>query len=343
MVQSGRPVAKQDILQILDLLPDTDMQRGDRTQVRDSESKCFITGAYIFSSMAGIRKTTSDLPSVTRCLAKYVSQLSAKHTFATVALFRNLQAKPHADAHNQEGSVNLIAPLSAFKGGTYGWLTVWGRSPGPLMGPAARVRFSMCRQVPASLILGPRHVHATDPWTGRRDVIVGFTPRDMHKLSEDDRARLVTLGLKLASPVQRGRNDAPAAEQLSLDGEVDFGVYYKPQEFLQKALEAKHPCHFDSLLPEDLRLAIKANVEMSEDALAKMRTERLRAWIAWAQELQMHEDLLKQRLPEHRKLVLNKKRLCLFRRVLQQAGHGDTNQPYRAPPGGRCAEVRFQT
>ena len=39
----------------------------------------------------------------------------------------------------------------------------------------------------------------------------------------------------------------------------------------------------------------------------------------------MHEDLLKQRLPEHRKLVLNKKRLCLFRRVLQQAGHGDTN------------------
>ena len=117
MVQSGRPVAKQDILQILDLLPDTDMQRGDRTQVRDSESKCFITGAYIFSSMAGIRKTTSDLPSVTRCLAKYVSQLSAKHTFATVALFRNLQAKPHADAHNQEGSVNLIASLSAFKGG----------------------------------------------------------------------------------------------------------------------------------------------------------------------------------------------------------------------------------
>ena len=86
------------------------MQRGDRTQVRDSESKCFITGATFFSSMAGM-EDTSDLPSVTRCLAKYVSQLSAKHTFATVAFFRNLQAKPHADAQN------LIAPLSAFKGG----------------------------------------------------------------------------------------------------------------------------------------------------------------------------------------------------------------------------------
>ena len=108
----------------------------------------------------------------------------------------------------------------------------------------------------------------------------------------------------------------PVVEHMSVEGEVDFGVYRLPQEFLGKVLDAQHPCHFDNLLPEDLRQAIKTNVEMSEEALAKMWTERLRERIAWAQELQVHEDLFKQELPMHQKLVLSKKAPVSFQECL---------------------------
>ena len=323
VLHSGASVSKIDVLRIFDLLPDTDMLRGDRTRARDSDSKCFITGAYIFSSMAGLRKTTSDFPFATQCLVRYIRQLNPTHTFGTVAIFRNLQAKPHADAHNQEGSMNLIAPLSTFEGGHL-WVAdglglVSRHIEGSdRLGSLLDVSAGPCR-------FDPRNLHATDPWVGRRDVIVGFTPRDLHCLSKEDRSRLTDLGFLLECPALGVPTDTPAVEHMSTEGEVDFGVYHSPEDFLQKVLSAKHPCHFDNLLPEDLRHAIRTNVEMSDEALARMRTERLREWIAWAQELQVHEDLLKHKLPLHRKQVLSKKRLCLFRRALQQAGHGDHN------------------
>ena len=128
--------------------------------------------------------------------------------------------------------------------------------------------------------------------------------------------RLTGLGFLLEGSVPSVLPDTPVVEHMSVEGEVDFGVYRLPQEFLRKVLDAQHPCHFDNLLPEDLRQAIKTNVEMSEEALAKMRTERLREWIAWAQELQVHEDLFKQELPMHQKLVLSKKVPVSFQECL---------------------------
>ena len=130
----------------------------------------FIAGAYIFSSMAGLRKTTSDFPFATQCLVRYIKLLNPTHTFGTVALFRNLQAKPHADAHNQEGSMNLIAPLSAFEGGHL-WVAdglglVSRRVEGcDRLGSLLDVSAGPCR-------FDPRNLHATDPWTGRRDVML---------------------------------------------------------------------------------------------------------------------------------------------------------------------------
>ena len=235
----------------------------------------FIAGAYIFSSMAGLRKTTSVFPFATQCLVRYIRQLNPTHTFGTVALFRNLQAKPHADAHKQEGSMNLIAPLSAFEGGHL-WvadglgLVFLGAIEGPdRLGSLLDVSAGHCQ-------FDPRNLHATDPWTGRHDVNVGFTPRDLHCLSKEDRTRLMGLGFLLECPATGAPTDTPAVEPLSIEGEVDFGVCHSPEDFLQKALDAKHPCHFDHLLPEDLRLAIRTNMEMSDEALARMRNEQLR-------------------------------------------------------------------
>ncbi|CAE7217478.1 unnamed protein product [Symbiodinium sp. CCMP2456] len=212
-------IRREDVDKLLDLLPDTDMQRGDRTEARGDSSKCFISGGQLWVA-------------------------------------------------DDNGVVDR---------------------------------------------------------SGQRSVIVGFTPRNLEALSEADRTALSGLGFRLhANAVAKGPT-CTAKVPAMVEGEADLGVYRTPQEFLEEALKAKHPSHLDALIPEDLMDAIRSHVELSEEALSRVRTERIREWISWAQDLQAHEDMLKQDLPAHRKLVLGKKRLCLFKRVLQQADHGDVS------------------
>ena len=77
-------------------------------------SKCFIAGAYVFSGVATGRTTSFKYPCLTAALARYVSQIDSSHTFTAVAIFRDLQASPHADVYNEKGSWNFITPISTF-------------------------------------------------------------------------------------------------------------------------------------------------------------------------------------------------------------------------------------
>ena len=118
LVQHG-PIATEQVRHLVDLAPDSDMQRGSRLdpESKGNSSKCFITGAYVFSGMAGVRSMSFDYPCLTAALVRYVVQLDPMHTFTSVALFRDLKALPHADVFSEKGSVNLISPLSVFSGG----------------------------------------------------------------------------------------------------------------------------------------------------------------------------------------------------------------------------------
>ena len=118
ILSQGFPVSTAQVQRLFDLLPDSDMQSipvGDENWA-DGNSKCFITGAYVFNGTPGIRNTAFEFPCVTAALTSYVTQLDPCHAFTSVALFRNLRAVPHADVHNEAGSVSLISlsmPLRA--------------------------------------------------------------------------------------------------------------------------------------------------------------------------------------------------------------------------------------
>ena len=77
-------------------------------------------------------------------------------------------------------------------------------------------------------------------------------------------------------------------------------------------------------------------------ALCQHRTDTVRKWIAWANELTPKEEKLKRGLSEHRRSVLSNKRLLLLRRLLEESEHEDlgpgTFRRYvqRVLPRGQC-------
>ena len=86
------PIATPQVEHVMDLAPDSDMQRGGRIdpESKGEEFKCFITGAVVFSAMSGIRTTTFDYPCLSAAIARYVAQFDPAYSFTSLALFKNL-------------------------------------------------------------------------------------------------------------------------------------------------------------------------------------------------------------------------------------------------------------
>ena len=175
LVQHG-PISTEQVRHLVDLARDSDMQRGGRQdpESKGDSSKCFITSAYVFSGMSRVRLTSFDYPCLTAALVRYVVQLDPMHTFTSVALFRDLKALPHADVFNEKGSVNLISPLSVFSGGDLWVADPQGKQVLSVKGIEVSGSILMVSKGTQKFV--PQNLHATMPWSGQRDVIVGFTP-----------------------------------------------------------------------------------------------------------------------------------------------------------------------
>ena len=104
-----------------------------------------------------------------------------------------------------------------------------------------------------------------------------------------------------------------------------FGVYYSPSEFVEAALRVQHPSSLEVFVPAELRETVHRNLHTSPAVLAKERTETIRKWIAWGNELQDEEDELKAAMSPHRLRILAGKGLKLFEKVLASSGHQDSN------------------
>ena len=98
-----------------------------------------------------------------------------------------------------------------------------------------------------------------------------------------------------------------------------FGVYFSEQEFLQKALELEHP--FDTPLPlEESNLQSIAFIrECGPASTAQFRAKQLRYYVDRAAALEEDERQLHSQLQDHLKPVLKRKRLLLFREMLNDA------------------------
>lgn len=94
-----------------------------------------------------------------------------------------------------------------------------------------------------------------------------------------------------------------------------FGIYCSPEEFVDQAVKVDHPIHAEKRLPEALTQAIEKNATASQHSLASERVSTLKSWLARASGLGAGEEELRAKLPPRSKLVLQGKRLNLWREM----------------------------
>ena len=106
---------------------------------------------------------------------------------------------------------------------------------------------------------------------------------------------------------------------------VTIGIHRSPEAFVEAAVKVGHPTELQTIFPKSIRQAVDASISVSQMDLAKQRTAELRRWALLAEECKPLEKSLKDGMTARRKTVLSEKRLVLFERLIEQAGHEDSN------------------
>lgn len=104
-----------------------------------------------------------------------------------------------------------------------------------------------------------------------------------------------------------------------------FGVYFSPQEFVQKALSLKHPFDVPVLLDESNLRSIASTLAAGPFATAMRRVDTLKYYVMRGRELVADEKALHEGLDPSIRPVLASKRLLLFKEMLADAGVDDPN------------------
>ncbi|CAE7385001.1 unnamed protein product, partial [Symbiodinium sp. KB8] len=96
-----------------------------------------------------------------------------------------------------------------------------------------------------------KRLHATMPWVGRRDVIVAYMSRGARALEAEHASFLTKLGFLLDRKKQ-----PPPAGSTGVTKAV-IGVYRTPEQFVAGAVKVGHPTQLSSLLPAEIRGAVR--------------------------------------------------------------------------------------
>ena len=161
----------------------------------------FLTGAFTHGGMTGVRTSTRDHQWVARYLTAYLSRYT-DNLFAGVGLILNTEHGLHKDVHNLKGVSNVVLPVVTSGGGVW----IQDRSLGQSHSEA------VSRQVSeGKVVYGRNHTYRAheavcfqpDLWhesvqaKGQQLLLIGYTPRSLHKLSEADRQLLWETGFTL--------------------------------------------------------------------------------------------------------------------------------------------------
>ena len=105
--------------------------------------------------------------------------------------------------------------------------------------------------------------------------------------------------------------------------QVLYGVYFSPEEFIQRVQELRHP--FDTPLPLDEAnmAAISFILEHGPAKVAAYRAEKVQFYLQRAKVLQTAEEELHESMDASIRPVMRSKRLLLFREMLNDAGIKD--------------------
>ena len=102
-----------------------------------------------------------------------------------------------------------------------------------------------------------------------------------------------------------------------------WGVYRTPEEFVQKAAQAGHPQSLETCLPEVLKQAVGSHKNQTSIARKKKRTGVMRDWVRRAEHLKSQEHAIKSRLAPHAKHVLSRKKIVLWKSLLEEHEYPD--------------------
>ena len=106
----------------------------------------FLTGAFTYGGMTGLRSNTKDHPWVTRYLTAYMSR-HASGLFAGVGLILNVDHALHRDVHNQKGVPNVVLPVVTSGGGLWIQESEGSERPDGVLGPVSAKVLPNTRQV----------------------------------------------------------------------------------------------------------------------------------------------------------------------------------------------------
>ena len=185
-----------------------------------SQGRAFYAGGYRKGGIFGLRKHCKDFPRVIRVLTALLRRTVPSIPFTSIAVLDGVQSGPHKDLMNSS-SPNIVIPLSTFEGGGV-WVEdssasavreVHGR---PMRGRVAD--FSLGHLlVPAST-----SYHQTEPWTGRRVVLIGYCLAN--EFSTQDAATLDSLGFPLLRDVGEAALPSPTPNPSLPEREVPMFI-----------------------------------------------------------------------------------------------------------------------
>ena len=148
-------------------------------------------------------------------------------------------------------------------------------------------------------------------------------------------ARLLQRPLQIkGGEVQDGDGDGEGEVQTpsfgrkrSNDGKEEckhmWGVPWSPSQFVAEAAKLGHPKSFLNSLPIALVEVVQNNILLDHSEIARKRNDWFKKWLKRAEALQHSDDAIKEPLQKESRQVIEKKRISLFKEILESSNYSD--------------------
>ena len=127
--------------------------------------------------------------------------------------------------------------------------------------------------------------------------------------------------------IERGETASTSSCKRSSEGMTEckhmWGVPWSPSQFVSEAARLGHPKSFLNSLPEILMVAVRNNVNLSHATIANKRNDWFKKWLKRAEALKEADEVIRIPLQDESKQVIEKKRIALFREILESSHYKD--------------------
>ena len=189
-------ISKGDLVHLFEILPHS----APRRDSLGSAGSAVTSGAYAHGKgIMGCRATCKSHPFSTEAFCRFIAQTDPEHCFTSFTVLDNVRSSVHKDSGNPASSVNLVVALSDFKDGQ-----IWLEDPKGAVFREIESHVLPGRFLPVAdgpqYLPAQSHWHATEPWVGRRLVVIAYSVGCPSQLTAQDRTTLCLLGFRLTPP-----------------------------------------------------------------------------------------------------------------------------------------------